>query len=55
MNNILENLFYKEILVIGNKTTLLKMLDRETSRDKSKRYTRIFKKSGSKQNQHHSK
>ena len=32
MNNILDNLFYKEKLGIGNKTTLLKMLKRDTQK-----------------------
>ena len=29
MNNILDNLFYKENLGIGNKTTFIKMLERD--------------------------
>ncbi len=29
MNNILDNLFYKEKLGIGNKTTFIKMLERD--------------------------
>ena len=34
MNTILDNLFYKEKLGIGNKTTLLKMLERDTQKSK---------------------
>ena len=30
MNTILDNLFYKEKLGIGNKTTFIKMLERDT-------------------------
>ncbi len=30
MNNRLDNIFYKEKLGIGNKTTLLKMFERDT-------------------------
>ena len=32
MDNILDNLFYKEKLGIGNKTTFIKMLDRDTQK-----------------------
>ena len=32
MNTILDNLFYKEKLGISNKTTLLKMLERDTQK-----------------------
>ena len=32
MNNILDNIFYKEKLGIGNKTSLLKMLERDTQK-----------------------
>jgi len=30
MNNVLDNLFYKEKLGIGNKATFIKMLGRDT-------------------------
>ncbi len=36
MNNILDNLIYKEKLVVGNKTTFKKMLERETPRNENK-------------------
>jgi hypothetical protein len=53
MNNILDNLFYKEKLGIGNKTTFIKNV-RERYHDiiqeYLKRYTRIFEKSGSNPN-----
>ena len=32
MNNILDNIFYKEKLGIGNKQLLLKMLERDTQK-----------------------
>ena len=32
MNDILDNLFYKEKLGIGNKTTFIKMLERDTQK-----------------------
>ncbi len=53
-NNILDNLFYKEKLGMGNKATFIKILGRAT-RYRGKGYTRIFRKSGSEPDKHHSK
>ena len=50
MNNILDNLFYKEKLGIGNKTTFIKNVREKTPRNKNKGDTRIYEKSGSKPN-----
>ena len=55
MNNILDNLFYKEKLGIGNKTTFIKNVERETPRNKNKGDTRIYEKSGSKPNKYQCK
>ncbi len=55
MNNILDNLFYKEKLGISNKTTFIKMLERETPEIKLKDINEYLKKSGSKPDKYHSK
>ncbi len=41
INSILDNLFYKEKLGIGNKTTFTKMLERDNQKLKLKIYKNI--------------
>ena len=50
MNTILDNLFYKEKLGIGNKATFIKNVRERHPEIKVKDIQWIFKKSGSKPN-----
>ena len=50
MNNFLDNLFYKEKLGIGNKTTFIKNVREIHPEIKLKDIQEYFKKSGSKPN-----
>ncbi len=55
INNILDNLFYKNKLGIGNKTTFIKNVRERHPEMKIKDIQEYLKKSGSEPDKHHSK